>query len=69
MVTDLPTPEVPMMKSTSPRSTLSSTPRRTGLPPKLFCEPDERNHMPPRWKVKSAKPESKKSSRMTTKLA
>src|SRR5439155_7542630 len=29
----------------------------------------KRDHSPPRWKVKSARPERKKSSRMTTKLA
>ena len=36
MVTDLPTPEVPMMNMTSPRSTFSVTPMSTFFSPKVL---------------------------------
>jgi hypothetical protein len=43
MVTDLPTPDVPMMHITSPARTSSDMPRRTGLSPNAFHTP--RNSM------------------------
>jgi hypothetical protein len=39
IVTDLPTPEVPMMNSTSPLWIARSMPRSTGLPSKALVTP------------------------------
>jgi hypothetical protein len=39
IVTDFPTPEVPITNMTSPRSTRRSIPFSTGLPPNAFLTP------------------------------